>query len=215
MNSENDIVSRLRRWTHAAHAEPASDLMDAAAAEIESLRKRIACPFGWRIDENGKIVEVEEEQLVIAKIVECRAVGLAWQDIASILTETRTQPKTDSSAGELPQPPRFREEDDGRLDVSQHDKCRAASGRAPNSTDPVNHPPHYAALPARCGCGRPIEAIQVVEWLPANLANVVKYCWRHGHKVSDGQAAREAAILDVRKAAWYAAREVARLESMR
>jgi len=36
MNS--DIVTRLRRWTHAVDAAPASDLMDEAADEIERLR---------------------------------------------------------------------------------------------------------------------------------------------------------------------------------
>jgi len=36
MNS--DIVTRLRRWTHAVNAAPASDLMDEAADEIERLR---------------------------------------------------------------------------------------------------------------------------------------------------------------------------------
>jgi hypothetical protein len=35
----SDIVERLRRWTHAADAAPASDLMDEAAAEIERLRQ--------------------------------------------------------------------------------------------------------------------------------------------------------------------------------
>lgn len=34
----DDIVDRLRRWTHAADAAPASDLMDEAAGEIERLR---------------------------------------------------------------------------------------------------------------------------------------------------------------------------------
>lgn len=34
----NDICDRLRRWTHDANAQPASDLMDEAAAEIERLR---------------------------------------------------------------------------------------------------------------------------------------------------------------------------------
>jgi hypothetical protein len=34
----DDITTRLRRWTHDAHAAPASDLMDEAAAEIERLR---------------------------------------------------------------------------------------------------------------------------------------------------------------------------------
>ncbi len=38
-----DIVERLRRWTHAAPAPPASDLMDEAADEIERLR-RAGCP---------------------------------------------------------------------------------------------------------------------------------------------------------------------------
>lgn len=33
-----DICERLRRWTHAPDAQPASDLMDEAAAEIERLR---------------------------------------------------------------------------------------------------------------------------------------------------------------------------------
>ncbi len=33
-----DIVTRLRRWTHAVDAAPASDLMDQAANEIERLR---------------------------------------------------------------------------------------------------------------------------------------------------------------------------------
>jgi hypothetical protein len=182
MKDATDIVTRLRRWTHAVNAEPASDLMDAAAAEIESLKT----------------------SLLIRRLS-------ASLGAAAVAAGT----KTDSPAGVTSQPPQIDAEDDGRLDVSQHDKCRAASGRAPQSADPVNHPPHYAALPARCLCGRAIEAIQVVEWLPANLANVVKYCWRQGFKVSDGQAARDAAILDIRKAGWYAAREVARLESIR
>jgi hypothetical protein len=36
-----DIIARLRRWTHAADAAPASDLMDEAAAKIERLREAI------------------------------------------------------------------------------------------------------------------------------------------------------------------------------
>jgi hypothetical protein len=35
----DDITTRLRRWTHDAHAAPASDLMDEAAADIERLRE--------------------------------------------------------------------------------------------------------------------------------------------------------------------------------
>lgn len=35
----DDIVQRLRRWVHAPDAKPASDMMDAAADEIERLRQ--------------------------------------------------------------------------------------------------------------------------------------------------------------------------------
>lgn len=205
MTDATDIVSRLRRWTHTAHAEPASDLMDAAGAEIESLRSVLAASM-------REITRLTSQNDTLHKMALALRYVNASLDAAAVAAETKTEP----SAGELPQPPRFRAEDDGRLDVSRADtNAKAASGRAPQSADPVNHPTHYTALPARCLCGRAIEAIQVVEWMPANLANVVKYCWRQGFKVGDGQAAREAAIVDVRKAAWYAAREVARLESMR
>jgi hypothetical protein len=37
----SDIVTRLRRWTHAVDAAPASDLMDEAADEIERLLRII------------------------------------------------------------------------------------------------------------------------------------------------------------------------------
>lgn len=36
-----DICDRLRRWTHAPDAMPASDLMDEAAALVESLRREV------------------------------------------------------------------------------------------------------------------------------------------------------------------------------
>jgi hypothetical protein len=37
----NDIVTRLRRWTHAVDASPACDLMDEAADVIDSLRLEV------------------------------------------------------------------------------------------------------------------------------------------------------------------------------
>jgi hypothetical protein len=37
-----DITARLRKWTHAIDAAPASDLMDEAAREIEMLRMALA-----------------------------------------------------------------------------------------------------------------------------------------------------------------------------
>lgn len=61
--------------------------------------------------------------------------------------------------------------------------------------DSVNHPSHYTWLGG-------IEVIQVTEHLGFCLGNVVKYVLRADHK---GQA-----IEDLRKAAWYLAREIER-----
>jgi len=44
MNEHEDIVTRLRRWTHDPHAKSAGDLMDEAADEIERLRAKISQP---------------------------------------------------------------------------------------------------------------------------------------------------------------------------
>lgn len=71
-------------------------------------------------------------------------------------------------------------------------------------SDPVNHPPHYTSHPARCECGRGIECITVTEHMGFNLGNALKYLWREGLKGS--------ALQDLRKAAWYIAREIAKRE---
>ena len=65
--------------------------------------------------------------------------------------------------------------------------------------DPVNHPEHYTSHPSG------IECIQVTEHFTFNVGNAIKYLWRAGLKSPD-------AIQDLRKAAWYVAREIARLE---
>jgi len=67
----------------------------------------------------------------------------------------------------------------------------------------VEHPPHYnQTVPG-------IECIDVIEWLPANLAMVVKYCWRNGLKPSDD------AVQDLQKAQFYLAREIERIKFIR
>lgn len=43
--------------------------------------------------------------------------------------------------------------------------------------DPVNHPKHYAALPAA------VECIDIARHLPCPLGCAVKYVWRAGNKV--------------------------------
>jgi hypothetical protein len=65
--------------------------------------------------------------------------------------------------------------------------------------DQVNHPAHYNAHPSG------VECITVTEHMSFNLGNAVKYIWRAGLKAEDP-------VTDLRKAAWYVQREIARLE---
>lgn len=71
---------------------------------------------------------------------------------------------------------------------------------AAEERDPVNHPAHYG------GASNPHEAIKVIEaWeLGFCLGNTVKYISRAGKK--GGR------LEDLRKAAWYLAREIETLE---
>ena len=69
--------------------------------------------------------------------------------------------------------------------------------------DSVNHPEHYNSGP-RCECGRTIECIQVTEEMSFSRGNAVKYLWRAGKKQDEVQ--------DLKKAKWYVAREIQRIE---
>ncbi len=70
----HDITRRLRRWAHAVDAEPASDLMDQAAEEIENLRKAIrrlaeqdatlsVCDGNVTVTMDGTLTDVEREAI--------------------------------------------------------------------------------------------------------------------------------------------------------
>lgn len=75
-----------------------------------------------------------------------------------------------------------------------------------NQHDSVNHPEHYTSLGAACSqCGASIECIDVTSHMGFTIGNAVKYLWRAGRK--------GLAVEDLRKAAWYIAREIARLEA--
>lgn len=65
-------------------------------------------------------------------------------------------------------------------------------------TNHVDHPQHYNRHPSG------IECIDLIEWMPLNLGNAVKYLWRAGLKSED-------AITDLRKAKWYVEREQERI----
>jgi len=64
------------------------------------------------------------------------------------------------------------------------------------SADPVNHPAHYTEHPSGVDC------IQITEHMGFCLGNAVKYIWRADLKHD--------AIQDLRKAAFYIAREIER-----
>ena len=64
--------------------------------------------------------------------------------------------------------------------------------------DMVNHPPHYTEHPSG------VECIDIVEHMPFNVGNAVKYLWRAGHKGDR--------VEDLKKARWYVDREIKRLE---
>ncbi len=64
--------------------------------------------------------------------------------------------------------------------------------------DNVNQPAHYTGHPSG------IECIQVTEHMEFNLGNAVKYIWRCDLKKD--------AVEDLKKAAWYLQREIAKRE---
>ena len=66
--------------------------------------------------------------------------------------------------------------------------------------DLINHPPHYIAKSG-------LEAIEVIEAFELSycLGNAVKYILRAGRK--------ESRLDDLKKAAWYIAREIAKEET--
>lgn len=68
--------------------------------------------------------------------------------------------------------------------------------------DKVNHPKHYNSHPSG------VECITIVEHMPFNVGNAIKYLWRAGLK--DG----EADLTDYEKAKWYVEREIKRLSKI-
>lgn len=71
------------------------------------------------------------------------------------------------------------------------------------SKDPVKQPKHYTSDPSG------IEAIEITRWRNFNIGNAMKYLWRAGLKDSETE------IQDLKKARWYIADEIKRLEKMR
>lgn len=70
----------------------------------------------------------------------------------------------------------------------------------PTPVDPASpiNPPHYQQHPSG------VECITITEGFNFNVGNAIKYLWRAGLKGD--------ALTDLRKAAWYVAREIERVE---
>jgi hypothetical protein len=69
-------------------------------------------------------------------------------------------------------------------------------------TDAVEHPSHYNSLPAKCECGKPIECIQVAQWMEFNDGNALKYLWRakyKGKRIEDLKKAREYIDFEIKR----------------
>ena len=64
--------------------------------------------------------------------------------------------------------------------------------------DNINHPKHYTSHPSG------IECIQITEHMSFNIGNAIKYLWRADEK--------GAPLDDLKKSAWYIAREIAKHE---
>lgn len=88
------------------------------------------------------------------------------------------------------------------LSSDRRRRLRAVPSEPAVEPERVDHPPHYNQHPSG------IECIDIVEHMTFCAGNAVKYIWRAGLKSADP-------VEDMRKAAWYAAREAARLEKAR
>lgn len=88
---------------------------------------------------------------------------------------------------------------DRRCQRQQGPKGGCGFMEKPKEVSAVDHPRHYNAHPSG------VECIDIVETLPFNVGNAIKYLWRGGLKSPDP-------LEDLKKAAWYVTREIARLE---
>lgn len=66
-------------------------------------------------------------------------------------------------------------------------------------SDPIRHPDYYNEHPSG------VECLDVIEHMPFNIGNAIKYLWRAGLKTPDP-------IQDFKKAIFYIEREISRLQ---
>lgn len=79
----SDIVERLRRWTHDVNAQPASDLMDEAAGEIEKLQSLTR--FQDRVIRSGDTATLtSDERATLKRAAEAYGLDNSDEDCARI-----------------------------------------------------------------------------------------------------------------------------------
>lgn len=75
---------------------------------------------------------------------------------------------------------------------------REQLGKVP-ADDQVSNPSHYNSHPSG------VECIEIIEHMPLNVGNAIKYLWRAGLK--DGAPTEQ----DYKKAIWFITREIQRI----
>jgi len=76
----------------------------------------------------------------------------------------------------------------------------------PKPTEQVDHPTHYNECPSG------VETIKVIRHMNHNRGAAMKYVWRAGAKVHEGETPKQATIRDLKKAIWYLKDEIERIE---
>ena len=83
--------------------------------------------------------------------------------------------------------------------------ARPANAEIPKK-ERVNHPDYYNRHPSG------VECITIIRHYNFNVGNAIKYLWRQGLKTEEGMTDKEKQIEDLKKAMFYIADEIKRLE---
>jgi DNA invertase Pin-like site-specific DNA recombinase len=70
----------------------------ALAAKRRAGERTGEVPFGWKADADGRLIEDAAEQIVLSKIMSCRAAGMSLRQIAAVLTESGVRTKKGAAA---------------------------------------------------------------------------------------------------------------------
>lgn len=73
----------------------------------------------------------------------------------------------------------------------------------------INHPRHYMTHPSG------VECIAITEHHDFCTGNAIKYLWRAGLKLTEGETPGKSELRDLKKARWYLDRKIKRIEKMR